>query len=435
MPLTLMLIVATTAVSHPTPKYPIGKETTYITEPLDKDGYVDYEAALNSWLSQGIVPEKNSVVLLPDYYYPVVSRRTKNGSHLLIDSRFPTASRPRVAANALIIRAMLALEERRPDAAWDDLLTCHRLGRLVGRGPTGIEALIGNAIEQMAIDGALVYLDRARPSAEKIRACLKDLRDLPPTLPWADAVALGERVSFLDYIQLTYRGGTEAIAKMIDLELWGQRIRKLDFDRPDAPKLRKVSDSEKDALAQLDWEAVLRTFNRRYNTLLAVVRVGDRSAREKEFDRVKKESDDKKPALESLLAILGQGDFGKRAGELFGEILGESQFVPIRRTQESFDRREQARRNLHVAFALALYHREYGFYPKNLGELTPKYLPLVPTDLFSGQALIYRIADQGYLLYSVGKNGVDDGGQASLFDRPPGDDLGVRMPLPELKKD
>src|SRR6516225_8850113 len=48
----------------PTPKLPIGKETTYVTGPLDKEGYVDYEAALNDRLGKGITPEKNANALL-----------------------------------------------------------------------------------------------------------------------------------------------------------------------------------------------------------------------------------------------------------------------------------------------------------------------------------------------------------------------------------
>ena len=55
----------------------------------------------------------------------------------------------------------------------------------------------------------------------------------------------------------------------------------------------------------------------------------------------------------------------------------------------------------------------------------------MPSDLFSGKALIYRPAKNGYLLYSVGLNGRDDGGRSSA-DTPPGDDPHVRMPLPAL---
>src|SRR5437016_5097321 len=61
-PLLLLSLLA--AEGKPTPKFPLGKETTYVTGPLDKEGYIDYQAALNDRLSKGITPEKNANVLL-----------------------------------------------------------------------------------------------------------------------------------------------------------------------------------------------------------------------------------------------------------------------------------------------------------------------------------------------------------------------------------
>ncbi len=62
--LLLSLVAADDKPDKPTPKFPLGKETTYVTGPLDKDGYIDYEAALNDQLGKGITPDKNAVVLL-----------------------------------------------------------------------------------------------------------------------------------------------------------------------------------------------------------------------------------------------------------------------------------------------------------------------------------------------------------------------------------
>ena len=45
------------------PHFTICKETTYITEPLRNDGFVDYVAALNQVSSQGVTPESNAAVL------------------------------------------------------------------------------------------------------------------------------------------------------------------------------------------------------------------------------------------------------------------------------------------------------------------------------------------------------------------------------------
>src|SRR5437879_5347014 len=50
--------------NKPKPKFTIGKETTYVTGPVDKDGYIDYITALNERLGKGIKPQDNANVLL-----------------------------------------------------------------------------------------------------------------------------------------------------------------------------------------------------------------------------------------------------------------------------------------------------------------------------------------------------------------------------------
>jgi hypothetical protein len=100
-----------------------------------------------------------------------------------------------------------------------------------------------------------------------------------------------------------------------------------------------------------------------------------------------------------------------------------------------------------LAAALAVYRAEHGQYPDTLDELTPEIVPQLPLDLYSDQPFIYRRdADgQGYVLYSVYLNGVDDGGtdwrgeivKEQWVDPPhvPVDqsDLVIRLPVPPLK--
>src|SRR5258708_3874889 len=45
------------AEEHRAGKFTIGKETTYFEGPVDKDGYIDYVAALNERLRKGVTPE------------------------------------------------------------------------------------------------------------------------------------------------------------------------------------------------------------------------------------------------------------------------------------------------------------------------------------------------------------------------------------------
>jgi hypothetical protein len=67
-------------------------------------------------------------------------------------------------------------------------------------------------------------------------------------------------------------------------------------------------------------------------------------------------------------------------------------------------------RGLQVLYAVRLFRHEHGPLPAELDELTPRYLPSVPLDPYSGRPLIYRRLENGYSLYSVGRDGLDDGG-------------------------
>lgn len=64
-----------------------------------------------------------------------------------------------------------------------------------------------------------------------------------------------------------------------------------------------------------------------------------------------------------------------------------------------------------VSIALTVYHRRHGHWPERLEQLCPDLLPEVPLDRFDGQPLRYRIVDGRPLLYSVGRNRIDEGGK------------------------
>ena len=76
---------------------------------------------------------------------------------------------------------------------------------------------------------------------------------------------------------------------------------------------------------------------------------------------------------------------------------------------------EAHRRVAVVAIALKRYRGQHGDYPKSLSALAPEYLDPVPPDFIDGQPLRYRVTDDGhFVLYSIGLDGVDDGGKMSL---------------------
>jgi hypothetical protein len=67
-----------------------------------------------------------------------------------------------------------------------------------------------------------------------------------------------------------------------------------------------------------------------------------------------------------------------------------------------------------TAVALKRYQLRHGQYPAALSALVPELLPAVPRDPADGQPLRYRLEPDGtYLLYSVGEDGIDNGGDAT----------------------
>jgi hypothetical protein len=490
--------------------FTVSPETTYVTEPLDKHGYVDYVTALNERLRGNIKPEDNANVLIwqalgphpeggtmpaeyfewlgvppppekgeyrisfqkylrehvvdserqselidrvsmagkrpwsaedepvlaewlaknekplaligeavhrPAYFNPLTPARTEDWSPGLLASKLPTVQGCREFAATLVARAMLRTNEGKIHEACRDLLTCHRLGRVVGHGGTLIEMLVGYAIEAIALRADLVVLERACANSNQILAFSREMDRLPSIPSVAEEFNVTERFTLLDIMLQTARHGTSYLESL----------------SRDTEKQQTGSDFEARLFTwSVNWDPALRTANTWCDRIVAALRIADRSAREDalaelfdELRDLKYQGSPKNYFDRSLLSATARGN---RMGEIIIPL-----FVPaFQKVQGAADRSEQNHRNLQLAFTLAAYYADHRRYPETLAELAPKYIDKIPDDLFSGQPLIYRLEGDGYLLYSVGVNGIDDGGQG-YDDDPKGDDLVIRMPVPEPK--
>ncbi|MCD6405531.1 MAG: hypothetical protein J7M19_06865 [Planctomycetes bacterium] len=74
-----------------------------------------------------------------------------------------------------------------------------------------------------------------------------------------------------------------------------------------------------------------------------------------------------------------------------------------------------------AALAALRFSRDHNRWPASLDALVPDYLAKVPADPFSGAPLIYKILDDGIIVYCVGLNRTDDGGKPSLVKPADGD--------------
>lgn len=95
----------------------------------------------------------------------------------------------------------------------------------------------------------------------------------------------------------------------------------------------------------------------------------------------------------------------------------------VKSVSHSLDRllsMEAARRMTITAIALKRYQLRHGSWPPDLSALVPEFLPEIPRDPVDGKPLRYRPNPDGtFLLYSVGSDGKDGGGDVSpLSPRP-----------------
>ncbi len=73
-------------------------------------------------------------------------------------------------------------------------------------------------------------------------------------------------------------------------------------------------------------------------------------------------------------------------------------------------------RTAQTALAVEHFRLTHGQLPENLNELVPQFLSTVPIDPFDGQPLRYHRLAKGYVVYSIGRDGHDDGGREKPAD-------------------
>ncbi|MCP4259819.1 MAG: hypothetical protein GY774_20250 [Planctomycetes bacterium] len=71
-------------------------------------------------------------------------------------------------------------------------------------------------------------------------------------------------------------------------------------------------------------------------------------------------------------------------------------------------------RTARVALAIQRYRLTTGNLPDTLANLVPTYLDVVPKDPFDGRSLRYEKLETGFVVYSIGEDGRDDGGKERL---------------------
>ncbi len=329
---------------------------------------------------------------------------------LVVAVLLPAAQWHRDAARGLAMRAMRRVAEGRIDDAWGDLLACHRLARLVGQGAVAVESLVAITVEAIACRGDQSLLQHAKLTAAQAERMRDDLAKLPPMPKVADILDVGERITCLDSIMMVRRQGTAGLQSLAG---GGKGQAGLSTD------------------AAIDWNAILRMANAWYDRVVVGMRKSTRSERSKANDEILRDFHAEAAAKgwkTVLSAAVNPRDARSRT---IGLVIMAMMLPAGSALCDAEGRSTMLLDETKLALALAAYRADNGSYPGKLADLVPKYIAEIPKDIFNNDAdLHYARQGNGYLLYSVGPSGKDDGGrgEGDRTGKEDWDDLAVRVP-------
>lgn len=347
---------------------------------------------------------------LPKYYCPInADKNEETVSQGIIAVLLPHIQITRDVARALSCRALMQSAERTDAERWQDIVTLFRLGRHIGQGPFLIDGLVGIAIESIAQQTALIFIEISQPNAVLVAQYQQDLANLPARKPMAETLNLSERLMFVDIVATIAAGEGE---DFLDIE----------------DGLTQLNGLIHKSHLEIDWDLVLRNANGWYDRMVAAMQLKTHSERLAEFKEIDAElgkaaNQFRKPNLWKTFgfALLDVETRSKMVGDILTSLL----LPASKQVSKAETRIAQKHDNLRMALALQAYHSEHASYPESLKKLQPKYLNEIPADHLNEKPLTYMKKENGYLLYSVGDNQQDDGGKS--YDEKK-DDLVVKIP-------
>lgn len=432
----------------------VSRQTTYLTEPLDAEGFVDYLEAINRQGAGGVTPENNAII-------PLIAAEGATAQPAEFYARLgikpPAAIAPeRFRGFSSAFKDADQADERPwSDDEFPDLATWFReneetltLIREASRRPRFYEPAVVDGPPRMIVlphvrlhrdaanilkISAMQHLGAGRfGEAREDLLAIHRLARLSASGPTymhhilglaSDSVAFRGETTFA---RIATESPQEVRLLLKELEatpslpaVWQKVDRAERFEclewvtRASRFGIKSMPGDYTDMVVSrapsrmVDWNAALRRANQRYDQAVVAL---------KEADWKKRTTILRDLTDQMTVPISPRGTFDisrglsrQRLGELIGDAMAADHFVFLKygdRDERNRMRREMTR----VALALSLWHSEHGEYPAKLGDLVPELLGAVPYDGFAGSPLKYDRTVDGYRLLSPGPNERIDNG-------------------------
>jgi len=406
----LLFLVGFAIVLFVVPPIQIAKETTFLTEPKTADGAkIDYERVIKKiaapdWddLSAESFFTKHRNEIPGESPIRLLNRLMENP---WIPEDSPLAKRwldqhgltlDRLSGRDFRVRIQYELGCQNPDKAWDDLLLLFRLSQRrfqEVRETTGF--FDAQALWSDAFQAALAVIQHGEFSATQLQDKLAELE------PFLDPFTKEIGKAILDTERLVVLSRIQAAAWGEDSEAFVPLFRRFSRFFHWNETLRKVN-------SYFDWIEILESPS---YSLVSRFPIRENTS--------------------EWTTILKTG--------MFRAVSDKRRVMEIRVWNDKAKSLEQQLRALRAksallraAFYLEMYRKEHGGnYPVTWGELQAKYGEEIPDDPCNtarnaNRSFKYERLSDGYKLYSVGPNGIDENG-ASWQEKQGSDDIVITL--------
>ncbi|UCF43253.1 MAG: hypothetical protein JSV99_11890 [Planctomycetota bacterium] len=335
------------------------------------------------------------------YYWQEYKETEGREGEGMISVIMPNLGEFRKIAYALQWRAWLSAEKGLYDEALEDAMVCYRLGRHLKPDKTIIEQLVGIAIEALALQTVRDIISEHKKDSASLAKLQQDLEQITANESFVIS-AKTERLFMYDEIQRCFTEdrlghGHIYLPRITGLIAMtenggGEKGSWLDSFCADLVYYLQCGGL---IFIHPNKKETLRTANEFYDYFehLAVKSAAQMNADREVIDTKFEKLFGRNVLMRTLAPAL------RKVIEIGNRFL-----IDVRAT---------------VALVAILRHRQdTGSYPESLGELiTGGYLKEIPLDPFSDKPLVYKRADDDFVLYSVGLNFIDNGGQPYRNDK------------------
>ncbi|MBL8856499.1 MAG: hypothetical protein JNK57_21230 [Planctomycetaceae bacterium] len=305
----------------------------------------------------------------------------------------------RKAARLLVVDTRWAIEQNDTDRAVRNLEALFGISGQVTESKFLIAGLVGLAVQAMALDSVDELL------ASKVELSPTQLEQIQAAIEKCNSYVYlsveTERAGIMDVIQCTYSddGNGDGRLTAAGLNFWNKFLSVASVGQPeiDAPFGSWGRTLESAVQATIAPTTLLIMATRKQLT----------EQTNKLFDQYPQHLD--KPYFDTSIQQLEQ-----EVRELGSGYVLLQKLHPALQMARHANLRIAAQRHGAIAGLAAIqFQRDHGRWPESLNDLVGKYMEEIPLDPIDHRPLRYQILDNGFIVYCIGADQVDDGGRSA----------------------